>query len=98
LNNEHQRDNYIASKLITQQGIKNILDCDLSLISRILKRNEDDGNIHKRLSKIENKKRKQYIYFLTEKGAKIALEITKLSPDFVFDSKNNSYFNNRIDG
>jgi len=73
------RGHYVVSGSITEQGIRKALDCDLSLISRMLKRNEEKGYIFRILSKVENKKRKQNAFFLTEDGIKIARELTELN-------------------
>ncbi len=76
LKNQKEQDKYIASKLITQQGIQSVLGCHRSLISRLINKNVKKGYIYRTLSKIEDKKRKQNVYFLTDEGVKIALEIT----------------------
>jgi DNA-binding MarR family transcriptional regulator len=75
LSHNRFRDHYVVSESITEQGIRSALDCDLSLISRILKRNEEKGYIFRSLSKVENKKRKQNAFFLTDEGVRIALEL-----------------------
>ena len=71
--------------MITEQGIKSALDCDLSLISRLLKKNEKKGYIYRTLLKVANKKRKQNAFFLTEEGIKIANELSKII--FISDFK-----------
>ena len=76
------RGHYIVTVSITEQGIRNALDCDLSLISRIIKRNEEKGHIFRTLSKVENKKRKQNAFFLTDEGLSLAEELQKKYPDF----------------
>jgi DNA-binding MarR family transcriptional regulator len=79
LNYQNHRDHYVVPELITEKGIQSVVDCDLSLISRLLKKNEKRGYIYRTLSKVESKKRKQNAFFLTEEGIKIALELTKLN-------------------
>jgi hypothetical protein len=71
------QNNYVIPDLITQQGITNALDCDRSFISRLLRKNEREGLIFRKLIKIENKKRKQNAFFLTEEGIKYAFMLTK---------------------
>jgi DNA-binding PadR family transcriptional regulator len=75
--------------LITEQGIKSSLDCDLSLVSRLLKKNEKKGYLSRELMKVENKKRKQNAFFLTEKGEKVALEIKESKAKSLKKSKKN---------
>ena len=60
----HFRDKYAVPELLTEQGIQSVLNCDLGLISRILKKNEKKGYIYRTKSKIENKKRIQTVFFL----------------------------------
>ena len=78
LKNNHHQDRYVVSEIITEKGIHEALDCDLGLISRILKKNEEKGWIYQSLLKIENKKRKQNAFFLTKEGLEIALELNNL--------------------
>ena len=92
MDNQNEKDKYIVSFLITQQGIRNVLDCDLSLISRLLDKNEKMGYIYRTLSKIENKKRKQNVFSLTEEGLKIAFEINNSYSDIDFDRIKQSRF------
>lgn len=75
-NNSNQHE-YIVSELLTQKGIQSKINGDLSLISRILKKNEKKGYIYRALKKIENKKRKQNAFFLTNDGVKVAVELKK---------------------
>jgi hypothetical protein len=79
LNQNHNRDHYIVSESITEKGITNALECDMSLISRLLNKNEKKGYIYRMLAKVENKKRKQNAFFLTDDGIRIALELTELN-------------------
>lgn len=81
LENNHHRNRYVVSELITEKGIRMALECDISLISRLLKKNEQQGYIYRLLSKVENKKRKQNAFFLTEKGLDLASEIYKEFPN-----------------
>jgi DNA-binding MarR family transcriptional regulator len=84
LQNNHLRDNYIVTDLFTQRGIQSVLECDLSLISRLLKKNEEEGYIIKALLKIENKKRKQNAYFLTDEGIEFAMGLSKANLEFQY--------------
>ncbi len=86
LRNNHYRGHYIVPEVITEKGIKCALGCDLSLISRLLKKNEEKGYIYRVLSKVENKKRKQNAFFLTEEGVRIARELVN-EEDFFINSK-----------
>jgi hypothetical protein len=47
----------------------------------MLKKNEERGYIYRKLLKIENKKRKQYTFFLTAEGLRIAKELSKIYLD-----------------
>jgi DNA-binding MarR family transcriptional regulator len=67
--------------LFRKEGIRIALDCDLSLISRLLKKNEKEGYIYRMLMKIKNKKRKQNAFFLTEKGLNLAEELHEKYPN-----------------
>lgn len=71
----HQVDKSLVSELVTEQGISNTLNCDRSYISRLIKMNEEEGNILRKSSRIIDKHRKQNVFFLTEKGLKIASEL-----------------------
>jgi DNA-binding PadR family transcriptional regulator len=75
LHNNQNQEKYIVSEIITQKGIQSEINCGLGYISRILKKNEEDGYIYRTLMKIENKKRKQYAFFLTEEGLRFAEEL-----------------------
>ena len=77
LENNSNQHRYIVSELLTQKGIQSKINCDLSLISRILKKNEKKGYIYRSLKKIKNKKRKQNAFFLTNDGVKVAMELKK---------------------
>ena len=79
LNYNYHRDRYVVTELITEQGIQSVIACDLSLISRLLSKNEKKEYIYRKLLKIKNKKRKMCAFFLTERGEKIAKELTKLN-------------------
>ena len=61
--------------MITQKGIKKVLDCDIGYISRLLKKNRKKGYITCKKKKIERKLRTQNAYFLTYKGERRALKI-----------------------
>ncbi|UCH88757.1 MAG: hypothetical protein JSV49_11010 [Thermoplasmata archaeon] len=77
LKNNRQRDNYIVTESLTQKGIQKELKCGLGLISRILIKNEKEDYICRKKLRIEDKKRKQNVYFLTDEGLKIAKELEK---------------------
>ena len=72
---------FIVPKSITQKGIQNAVNCNQSVISRILKKNEEEGNIYRVLKRIENSNRKQNAYFLSDIGIPIAEEIRRKIPD-----------------
>lgn len=74
----HQQNEIIVSELITEQGIKRTLNCTLGLVSRLLKKNEEEGYIYRTKSKIINGKMKQNVFFLTDEGLKRAMEISKM--------------------
>ena len=42
------------AELKTEKGIQMVLNCDIGLISRILKKLEKEGYIYRKLMKIEN--------------------------------------------
>ena len=77
----HQHDDSIVTALITEQGIKNELNCSLGFVSQLLKKNEDIGYIFRTKSKIVRSRKKQNVFFLTENGLKLAKEIQKMSLD-----------------
>ena len=79
LDYKDQQNKYAVSELITEEGIQRALGCDLSLISRLLMKNENEGYTYRKLLKIKNKKRKQYAFFLTDKGIELALNIGKIT-------------------
>jgi DNA-binding PadR family transcriptional regulator len=72
---DDQKEEYLVKDSITEQGIQNALKCTLGLISRILTRNEKDGYIYRKKAKIINKKNKQNVFFLTDVGLDVAIEI-----------------------
>ncbi len=69
---------YIVPEHLTQMGIKKEINCDLGFLSRILKENVEKGYIYRKKSKVENQKKKLFVYFLTTNGLKIAREVNKL--------------------
>ena len=75
LENNSNQHRYIVSELLTQKGIQSKINCDLSLISRILKKNEKKGYIYRSLKKIKNKKRKQNAFYLSDEGMERAEEL-----------------------
>lgn len=86
--NNHLKDKFVVKEAITQQGIQFVLDCDISLVSRLLKKNENNGYIYRSLLKIENKKRKQYAYFLTSTGLNFAWELQNRYPNLKLEPAN----------
>lgn len=77
LKNNTLRDRYIVPGLFTQHGLQSVLDCDQSYISRLLRKNEREGLISRRMLKIENRKQRQNAFFLTEEGIRFALTLVK---------------------
>jgi hypothetical protein len=72
------KDKMIVPDELTERGISNSLNCTLGWISRILKKNEEEGIIFRTKSKIVKNKKKQNVFFLTENGVGIAKEIRKI--------------------
>ena len=83
-----QRDKPIVSELITEKGIQSVINCNLSHISRILKKNIEEENIYCKLSQIENSNRKQKAFFLSEEGLRIALALKNSNLQLKFESIN----------
>jgi len=71
----HNQGKYIVTEAITEKGIQKKLNCDIGLISRIIKKNEEEGYIYRKIMKIENKKRKQNAIFLSDEGIERAKEL-----------------------
>jgi DNA-binding MarR family transcriptional regulator len=71
-NNNGNCDDYIAPETATAQGIQKAVKCNSGYLSRILRKFENDGYIRRSKSKIAKKKRKQYAFYLTDKGEKFA--------------------------
>jgi DNA-binding MarR family transcriptional regulator len=90
------RDNYVVTELITEKGIQSALKCDLGHISRLLKKNEENGLVYRTLSKIKNRKRKQFAFFLTEEGKKVASELMNMKYHSYAISKKNKYIQTQI--
>ena len=74
----HYREKYVVDSSLTESGICEILNCTQSHVSRLLKQNEEEGNIFRKKARIEGNKRKLCVFFLTEKGMKIGKEIQKI--------------------
>jgi len=74
-NNYQNPENYFVSILLTEEGIQSEIGCSLCYISRILKKLEKEGYVYRKIMKIENTKRKHYVFFLTDKGFKLAEKI-----------------------
>ena len=72
------------------------MKCDLGFISRILKKNEEKGLIERKSSRIKNKDRKQYTFFLTEKGLDYASELKQNANKFKFKIEKNKYIQKKI--
>jgi DNA-binding MarR family transcriptional regulator len=85
----HLKDSYVVSEELTEKGIQEELDCNLGLVSRILRKNEQEGNIIRMKSKILTKKRRQNVFFLTKSGMKIAQEIIELTNKPEFNNNQN---------
>jgi DNA-binding PadR family transcriptional regulator len=81
LENNFDQDEYIVLDSITEKGIQSSINCGLGYISRILKKNEEQGYIFRKLMRIENGKRKQYAFFLTKEGLKLAEKLRKINSD-----------------
>ena len=47
LNFKYNREDYVVSDMITERGIQAAIECDLSYVSRLLKKNEKKGFIHR---------------------------------------------------
>jgi DNA-binding MarR family transcriptional regulator len=71
----HNQSKYIATESITETGIQKKLNCDIGLISRIIKKNEEEGYIYRKVMKIKNKKRKQNAIFLSDEGMERAKDL-----------------------
>jgi predicted transcriptional regulator len=69
----------MVPELLTEEGIKHNLECDLGFLSRLLNENEKKGYIFRKKVKIKNKKRRQNGFFLTQKGLQLSREINKLT-------------------
>ena len=81
LQNNSLKDHNIVPDMITEQGICDTLGCTLGLISRILKENESNGFIYRTKSKFVLNRKRQNVFFLTENGLRIALEMKKIISD-----------------
>lgn len=77
LNFNRYRDQFIKPEDITQKEIQRELNCNHGYLSRLLKESEKKGIVLKQKSRINNKERIQYVYFLTEKGIKYASELNQ---------------------
>jgi hypothetical protein len=53
----------MVPELLTEEGIKHNLECDLGFLSRLLNENEKKGYIFRKKVKIKNKKRRQNVFF-----------------------------------
>lgn len=77
----HNQGKYIATEAITEKGIQKKLNCDIGLISRILKKNEEEGYIYRKMMIIENSKRKQNAFYLSDEGTERAEELRNIISD-----------------
>lgn len=73
----YKNEDYFAPKELTLQGISENVGSDPSYISRKLKAIEKEDIIGRKKARINGRKRKQTIFFLTEKGKYIEKEISK---------------------
>ena len=73
-----QRDDYVVTLSLTQQGLHKKLKCNLSHISRILNKNESNGFIKRKKTRIDNGSRKRYVFFLTDEGIAFAKKIEEM--------------------
>ena len=78
----HLRDHHIAPEDITQEGIRRAVPCDHAYISRVLESNVENGYIIRKLARVKNKNRKQYIYLLSDNGLKYVQELNCTVNDF----------------
>jgi hypothetical protein len=62
----------------------------------MLKKKEDDGYIYHQMSLIENKKRKQYVYFLTNEGVNFAKELKIKYPNYQIKTLNNDFVQKQL--
>jgi len=86
----------VAPEILTEQGIQKVLKCDLSLVSRILHKLEKQEYINWTLLKVENKKRKQKVPFLIEKGLEYASELKKNANKYHFKIIIDNYTQKKI--
>lgn len=86
----NQKENHVVSSQLTQHGIQNCIECDGSFVSRLLKKNEENGYIYHHLSIIEYKKRKQFVYFLTGQGINLAKELKRRYPNLELNENKKS--------
>jgi predicted transcriptional regulator len=82
LENYQYRNKFIAPESLTQKGIQRIINCDLSVICRILKKNVENGFIYQKKMKIENVRQKKNAYFLTDNGFNLSEELRKKISDW----------------
>ena len=92
LKHNYERNKYIVSKSVTEQGIQMEFGWDLSIISRLLKENENEEYIYRKLLKIENMNRRMNGFFLTDSGLEFALELKR----FILKSRVDLNMNNCI--
>ena len=76
--------NKYFSKDITQEGIAYALDTARGLVSRGIDDLVKEQLLDKKISNVKHAKRKLYVYFLTEKGAKEAEQIKLSAGDIEF--------------
>jgi len=69
---------YVVPDITTQEGIRHEIECNLGFLSRIIIRNEKEGFIYRKKSKVLYKKRKQNAFFLTPKGLDQAKKINEM--------------------
>lgn len=86
------RDEYQVPEILTLDGLSTELSCDPGFMSKILKKNLSEGLIFRKKVRIENKKRKQYAYFLTTTG----LELAKKIHDILLKNESTWYLKNEV--
>jgi len=57
LDNNYLKEHHVIPEFLTEKGIQKVLNCDLGFISRILRKNEKDELIERKLLWIKNKNR-----------------------------------------
>lgn len=90
------KDRFIFPEILTEYGMQQVVRCSVGLISQILTKLENKNYISRRLARIKNKNRKQYVFFLTELGLKYGLELKKNVGEFDFKIVLNNYTQRKL--